>query len=140
MIGKSDFLNYSQLGTAGGYYFYTQYTGSLPLPSPYLIFNCTRYGFYFNVPFYFGTNTLNFNGTNVNPTQFSYLANVTSDIQNQINSKTSSFSGLGLNYLYTPYIVISSCSNPIGTCAAATPPTQFGSEKVRGKVLNLLSG
>jgi len=25
-------------------------------------------------------------------------------------------------------------------CAAATPPTQFGSEKVRGKVLNLLSG
>ena len=25
-------------------------------------------------------------------------------------------------------------------CAAATPPTQFGSEKVRGKVLNLLPG
>jgi len=25
-------------------------------------------------------------------------------------------------------------------CAAATPPTQFGSEKVRGKVLNLLLG
>ena len=25
-------------------------------------------------------------------------------------------------------------------CAAATPPTQFGSEQVRGKVLNLLPG
>ena len=25
-------------------------------------------------------------------------------------------------------------------CAAATPPTQSGSEKVRGKVLNLLPG
>ena len=98
--GESDFLNYSQWGSNGGYRFYTQYTQSLPLPDPYLIFNCNRYGFYFNTPIYFGNNTLNFNGTNVNPTQFTYLANVTSDIQNQINSITSSFSGL---YIYTLY-------------------------------------
>ena len=97
---ESDFLNYSQYGANGGYRFYTQYTQSLPLPDPYLLFNCNKYKFYFNTSIYFGNNTLNFNGTNVNPTQFTYLANVTSDIQNQINSITSSFSGL---YIYTLY-------------------------------------
>ena len=83
--GESDFLNYSQYGANGGYRFYTQYIGTVPLPDPYLIFNCTRYGFYFNTPIYFGNNTLNFNGTNLNPNKFLYLQNVTSDIQNQIN-------------------------------------------------------
>ena len=122
--GESDFLNYSQWGSNGGYRFYTQYTQSLPLPSPYLIYNCNRYGFYFNTPIYFGNNTLNFNGTNVNPNKFLYLANVSSDIQNQINSITSSFAGLNRNYLYTPYIVISSCSNPIGTTSNITSESQ----------------
>jgi len=122
--GESDFLNYSQWGSNGGYKFYTQYTQSLPLPNPFLIFNCNRYGFYFNTPVYFGNNTLNFNGTNVNPNKFLYLANVESDIQNQINSITSSFAGLNRNYLYTPYIVISSCSNPIGTTSNITSESQ----------------
>jgi len=72
----------------------------------------------------FGNNTLNFNGTNVNPTQITYLANVTSDIQNQINSIKSSFSGLGLNYIYTPYIVISSCSSPYGTTSNISSQSQ----------------
>ena len=99
--GESDFLNYSQYGANGGFRFYTQYTQSLPLQNPYLLFYCHRYGFFFNTPIYFGNNTLNFNGTNVNPTQFTYLCNVTGDIQTQINNITSSFSGLNRNYLYT---------------------------------------
>ena len=44
--GETDILNYSQWGSNGGYKFYTQYTQSLPLSSPYLLFYCHRYGFF----------------------------------------------------------------------------------------------
>jgi len=107
--GESDFINYSQYAN-GGFRFYTQYTQSLPLPDPYLLFNCNKYKFYFNTSIYFGNNTLNFNGTNVNASKFTYLANVTSDIQNQINSITSSFAGLNKKYCYQ-FIFITSWIN-----------------------------
>ena len=49
--GESDFLNYSQYGANGGFRFYTQYTETLPLPNPYLLFYCHRYGFFLILQF-----------------------------------------------------------------------------------------